>query len=195
MFHSWRNHIRQYRHHIPWILVLCSILVWELAGHEIWQWRVPIKRKQEKWSRLLLVADPQLQGFRNEPPGLVGMLTRWDVNRYVGNHVKAGFEHVQPDYVVFLGDLLDEGSIASPGELSEYAYRFHQVFPWSRMPWQTFIPGDNDIGGEGGESITAEKVALFSKYFAPTNGVHVLADGLRLVRVRPVGLNNSGSSN
>lgn len=37
--------------------------------------------KDPKVLRILLVADPQIQGHRNEPAGFLGVITRWDSDR------------------------------------------------------------------------------------------------------------------
>lgn len=43
---------------------------------------------------------------------------------------------VQPDVTVFLGDLMDEGSIATDEEYNENLIRFFNIFP---------KPGDNKV--------------------------------------------------
>lgn len=106
-----------------------------------------------KTLRILFVADPQIQGIENEPAGLLGALTRWDADRYsiylilrtlccslVGNpclrfrYLSKTYlrtvQHVHPHLIVFLGDLLDEGSITTDEETYDgYARRFHGIFP------------------------------------------------------------------
>lgn len=39
--------------------------------------------KLENCVRLLLVADPQIQGYYYEPAGVIGAITRWDADRSV----------------------------------------------------------------------------------------------------------------
>ena len=66
------------------LLALFSVL---LYGEWYDGWRTarswpPLPPEHDSGSvRLLLVADPQLQGERNEPAGLLGWLTRWDSDR------------------------------------------------------------------------------------------------------------------
>ena len=80
--------------------------------------------------RVLFVADPQLVGLQNEP-ALLGAITRRDADKYLQFGFFHAIGYVRPDVVIFLGDLLDEGSIASDDEYINYVNRFHSVF---RMP-------------------------------------------------------------
>ena len=48
--------------------------------------------------------------------------------RYLATTFQHAFNYVQPDIVVFLGDLMDEGSVANGPEYDLYAQRFHQIF-------------------------------------------------------------------
>ncbi|GAV02144.1 hypothetical protein RvY_12745 [Ramazzottius varieornatus] len=117
-----------------------------------------------KTLRILFVADPQIQGLENEPAGLLGALTRWDADRYLSKTYLRTVQHVHPHLIVFLGDLLDEGSITTNEETYDaYARRFHGIFP-SGNAKVVYVPGDNDIGGEG-EAITADKVERFRQHF------------------------------
>lgn len=133
---------------------------------------------------MLLVADPQLLG---EERG--NILTRWDSDRYLYNAYGRALQHVNPDSVVFLGDLMDEGSLADQNTFERYLHRFCKIFflkntvplasknvSWFLVyivhyfvlifiPCQViFIPGDNDIGGDE-EIVIREKVDRFNLYF------------------------------
>ena len=73
--------------------------------------------------------------------------------------------YVRPDVVVFLGDLLDEGSIASDDEYMTYIYRFRSVFRMPSTVRSVFISGDNDVGGEGFDAKLQKRVDRFWKHF------------------------------
>ena len=47
---------------------------------------------------------------------------------YLSKTYSHALHHVQPDVVVFLGDLLDEGSKASEDEYQSYMQRFSAIF-------------------------------------------------------------------
>ncbi|XP_023339559.1 cell division control protein 1 [Eurytemora carolleeae] len=114
---------------------------------------------------LLFYADPQLQGYNGEPPGLLGTIQRWDSDRYlksVYSWMSYKYPHSTP---VFLGDLLDEGSEATDDEYKDYAKRFFNVFPPLSTAERIFTPGDNDVGGEGGDLITLKKLDRFRHNF------------------------------
>ena len=48
--------------------------------------------------------------------------------RYLAKTFQLAFDHVQPDVVIFLGDLIDEGSVATDVEYELYVNRFRQIF-------------------------------------------------------------------
>ena len=148
-------------------LVVCAAVVYnEVLSFFVssWQWRNMSSSNQGDDLRVLFVADPQLVGLRDELP-LLGIITRWDADRYLQFGFFHAVGHVRPDVFVFLGDLLDEGSIASEDEYMTYVRRFRRVF---RMPATTksiFISGDNDVGGEGIDRKKQWKVDRFKKHF------------------------------
>ncbi|XP_066292833.1 metallophosphoesterase 1 homolog isoform X1 [Branchiostoma lanceolatum] len=138
-------------------------------------WKLPPgfsqSRDDDKIVRLIIAGDPQIQGYQYEVGGLVGWVTRLDSDRYLSKTFHLLLDLVQPDAVVFLGDLEDEGSVASDVEYSDYVRRFYQIF---HVPAETkliLLAGDNDIGGEGADMITQEKMQRFEKNFAPLNEV------------------------
>ena len=51
--------------------------------------------------------------------------------RYLRLCFYQAFGHVRPHVVIFLGDLLDEGSLASDEEYTSYVQRFNTVFQTS----------------------------------------------------------------
>lgn len=52
----------------------------------------------------------------------------YDIFRYLYKTFQKAFYHVNPHVVVFLGDILDEGSIATNEEYGRYMKRFYDVF-------------------------------------------------------------------
>lgn len=73
--------------------------------------------------KVLLVADPQLLGEERE-----NLLARWDSDRYLFNTYGRALQHVDPDNVVFMGDLMDEGSLADQNTFERYLHRFSKIF-------------------------------------------------------------------
>ncbi|GFO44640.1 metallophosphoesterase 1 [Plakobranchus ocellatus] len=130
----------------------------------------------------LFVADPQLIGIQDEMGFPIGALARWDSDRYLRNSFSRVYEHTQPDVIVFLGDLLDEGSKAFKDEYLSYVERFNSIFYEKKYSKTIVIAGDNDIGGEGADMRTPFKVARFEKHFDAIEGVvnHMFVDFIKL---------------
>ncbi|XP_066603955.1 metallophosphoesterase 1 homolog [Prorops nasuta] len=108
-----------------------------------------------KWSshdctecvKILLVADPQILGEKEEKyKG--GSLAIWDNDRYLAKTFSRALKHSQPHVIIFLGDLMNEGHIASTDEFNRYKRRFDNIFDTSENIMKIYLPGDNDIGGE-----------------------------------------------
>ena len=52
----------------------------------------------------------------------------YNIFRYLYKTFQKAFDHVQPHVVVFLGDIMDEGNIATNDEYRRYIERFNDVF-------------------------------------------------------------------
>jgi len=52
----------------------------------------------------------------------------YNIFRYIYKTFQTAFYHVQPEVVVFLGDIMDEGSIATDDEYRRYVERFNDLF-------------------------------------------------------------------
>uniref|UniRef100_A0A1B6CQ96 Calcineurin-like phosphoesterase domain-containing protein n=2 Tax=Clastoptera arizonana TaxID=38151 RepID=A0A1B6CQ96_9HEMI len=115
----------------------------------------------KKMYNILLVADPQILGEINEP-----WIARWDSDRYLTKTFKAALYYTQPQLIIFLGDLMDEGSKADSDQYQRYYQRFQKIFQLNYISRNhtIFIPGDNDIGGED-EDVTPTKVSRFKSHF------------------------------
>ncbi|ELU02083.1 hypothetical protein CAPTEDRAFT_121495, partial [Capitella teleta] len=137
--------------------------------------------------RILMVADPQLVGIQDESQ-IFGGITRWDLDRYLSKTFHHAVNNFEPDVILFLGDLLDEGSKASKEEYQSYIKRFRAIFQ-STAPVSSFfygcitaflsasfqhvyIPGDNDVGGEAYDMKTDAKVKRFNRNFLHSDSTH-----------------------
>lgn len=79
----------------------------------------------------------------------------------------------KPDVVCFMGDLMDEGSVANEDAFQRYLKRFNYLFKTSANVLHIHIPGDNDIGGEGGDFVTPAKLTRFRESFNESRSVVV----------------------
>ncbi|KAI0223668.1 Protein ZBED8 [Lamellibrachia satsuma] len=121
-------------------------------------------RETENEVRILFVGDPQIIGLHDT--SFMVQLPIYDSDRYLAKTFRYAFNHVQPDVIIFLGDLIDEGSSANNAEYDIYVQRFHQIFSTSTSHVKhVYLPGDNDVGGEDTDERTEFKVNRFKDYF------------------------------
>lgn len=92
-------------------------------------------------SRILFVADPQVLGESKESR----WYARYDSDRHISRNYHQAVSHVRPDVIVFLGDLIDEGSYVDDFLYEKYFRRFVDIFPEPDGVKMIFIPGDNVI--------------------------------------------------
>ena len=118
-------------------------------------------------SRILFVADPQILG---DTFGIriFSKIVNYDSDKHIHRTYKRAVAHVRPNVIVFLGDLMDEGSVADDEKFLKYLKRFREILPKPTDCQMIYIPGDNDIGGER-EMVKPLKVSRFQQYFN-TNG-------------------------
>ena len=76
--------------------------------------------------RILFIADAQIQGMLHEASW--GTITRWDSDLYLKKTFGWAMYAYAPQLVVFLGDLLDEGSEADDEQYLEYVMRFKNIY-------------------------------------------------------------------
>ncbi|XP_070503992.1 metallophosphoesterase 1 isoform X2 [Chironomus tepperi] len=133
-----------------YIIYYFNRLGWEKAACET-----------ESCSRILFVADPQVLGESKESR----WYARYDSDKHISRNYHQAVSHVRPDVIVFLGDLIDEGSFVDDFLYEKYFRRFVEIFPEPTDVKMIFIPGDNDIGGEGSEMVKPSKVKRFNNYF------------------------------
>uniref|UniRef100_A0A0N5AN84 Metallophos domain-containing protein n=1 Tax=Syphacia muris TaxID=451379 RepID=A0A0N5AN84_9BILA len=113
--------------------------------------------------KILIVADPQLIGYRNEL-GPFKWIRQWDADRYLRNGFSRALRISDPDAIVFMGDLFDEGVQMSSNEYALTCQRFDNIFSFPEFIQRLYIPGDNDVGGEG-VPVFPELVSRFQKHF------------------------------
>ena len=59
--------------------------------------------------------------------------------------------------------MLDDGSECNDETFQSYVRRFKGIFDTKAL--KIYVPGDNDIGGEGGDAVTAKKIKRFQQNF------------------------------
>jgi len=76
---------------------------------------------------MLLIADPQILGNSYDRSSH-SPLARFDSDRYLAKTFERALAFTQPHIIVFLGDLLDEGNIATAQEYKQYVQRFRRIY-------------------------------------------------------------------
>lgn len=115
-------------------------------------------------TRILFVADPQILGETFDT-NLYQGLAIFDNDRYLRKTFGHAVEHAEPNVICFMGDLMDEGSVATASEYVRYLDRFRDIYRTSANIELMHIPGDNDIGGERTDLVTEFKTNRFKQAF------------------------------
>ncbi|XP_015177867.1 PREDICTED: uncharacterized protein LOC107067143 [Polistes dominula] len=127
-------------------IIFITIIYNEYLEYEIqkFKWTLPDCTDCVK---VLLVADPQILGEKNENY-MGSWAARWDSDRYLEKTFSRVLKYSQPNVIVFLGDLMDEGHISDAEKFNTYKKRLDYIFQTSDDIMKIYLPGDNDIGGE-----------------------------------------------
>ncbi|KAF2348941.1 Calcineurin-like phosphoesterase domain ApaH type [Trinorchestia longiramus] len=116
--------------------------------------------------RVLLVADPQMLSTLSEPYYPLSLFAVWDANNFMKKGFEAAIRTAKPDVVIFLGDLLNDGSIASDAAFEVMKNDFLNAFAVpDSVKLSIYLPGDNDVGGEGKDLLTDAKIERFLRAF------------------------------
>lgn len=149
------------------ILILGAIVYNEFLCYLSAYSRWPSIKAPSDSLRILFVADPQILGSKYESTFPTGSITRWDGDRYLSKSFSWAVSAYNPQVVVFLGDLIDEGSESDEETFKYHAERFKAIYDFRSVKTSIYIAGDNDVGGEGGDPITDEKIQRFKDRFPP----------------------------
>ncbi len=68
--------------------------------------------------------------------------------RYLAKTFSQAKSYVKPDWILFLGDIFDEGLSASDDEFQRYFQRFNLIFNYKNQERSLIIPDDNDVRRE-----------------------------------------------
>lgn len=142
------------------------------------QWKKP----SEQSTNVLLVADPQLIDNHTYPgrnPALLKLLQH-TVDTYLAQNYRAFVNKLQPDYIFFLGDYLDNGRLSTDEYFNHEVKRFWRIF--DRWPdkyvhgknWFTNVPGNHDIGF--GNGVKPHLRQRFEGVFGTANAVMDIND-------------------
>lgn len=134
--------------------------------------------------KLLLIADPQIIGPESKFSSLIDMIAIYDSDRYLKKTFLSAYNYIQPDIILFLGDLMDQGYMASDREFHSYVERLKNIYSMPSQVNQSKIiisPGDNDIGGIE-EVLIPANVKRFEKIFNLSED-SIVADSIEFCKV------------
>lgn len=138
-------------------------------------------------TNVLLVADPQLID-NHTYPGRNEMLLRLSkhtVDVYLKQNYHALVTNLKPDYIMFLGDYLDNGRLLLDSYYDKEFRRFEKIFNrWKKYTRGknlfTDVPGNHDVGfGDGVKLLLQER---FGVHFGAPNKAHTI-NGVEFVLV------------
>lgn len=130
-------------------------------------------------TNILLIADPQLIDNHTYPGRneLLLKLSKHTVDTYIKKNYNELLDQLQPNYIMFLGDLLDNGRDATDEYFAQEYNRFKRIFrPLDKMFLN--VPGNHDIGFGNGVKIPMR--TRFEKSFGSANTV-VDIDGVDFI--------------
>lgn len=86
------------------------------------------------------MSDPQLLGETFDT-NIYSGIANHDSDQYLRRTFARAYAYAKPDVICFLGDLLDEGSVAADEPYKRYLNRFKNVFKTSASVTKFYIPG------------------------------------------------------
>lgn len=127
------------------------------------------------------MADPQLIGETFDTNFYNNIAIR-DSDKFVKKTFLHALDFTKPDVICFMGDLMDEGSVANDSEFKRYVERFHHIYKTHESVQKIHIPGDNDIGGERTDYVSAFKVNRFRDAYNETD-ITIVRNQFRFIHV------------
>lgn len=170
-------------HHL--LVVLAVLFVGSFVYHEKvvpytharrCEWPVANNKIGTNHTNVLLVADPQLIDNHTYPGRnpLLLKLSQHTVDVYIKKNYRALVESLEPDYIFFLGDLLDNGRSSEDDYFLGQVRRFERIFSPSKSyvkDKNVFyqVPGNHDIGWADG--VNPDAVERFTDTFGNPNSI------------------------
>ena len=129
--------------------------------------------KKLQFSKVLLIADPQLIDQHTYPSrsSVLLKLSKLTVDNYIYKNYISLIRILEPDMIVFLGDLMDNGRESSDDYYEGEFGRFNRIFlnpiKSRQIEVITGVPGNHDIGWANG--VTQHSLERFNRHFGASN--------------------------
>uniref|UniRef100_A0A182ST84 Calcineurin-like phosphoesterase domain-containing protein n=1 Tax=Anopheles maculatus TaxID=74869 RepID=A0A182ST84_9DIPT len=112
--------------YLPTIAGLILYNEYLIHMYHSFQW-AELQCETDSCVKILLVADPQILGNTFDKK-LYWPLANFDSDQHLKRTYKRVVQHTTPDVICFLGDLMDEGSVANDVQYAAYFTRFVNIF-------------------------------------------------------------------
>ncbi|CUM46569.1 uncharacterized protein AC631_02023 [Debaryomyces fabryi] len=170
-------------HIVKWKILTVLTVIWIVIIHYFERISVRLSMEKCQWQnwegwdkaaqphRIALIADPQIvdDSSYQGRPAVLNYFVKKISDNYLHRNYRFLQEYLDPDTIIFLGDLFDGGrDWKNKMWLDEYI-RFNEVFP--KKPNRRTIeslPGNHDIGFE---TIDFEVVKRFAAFFGEANDI------------------------
>ncbi|KAK4029975.1 hypothetical protein OUZ56_022931 [Daphnia magna] len=185
----WRLHLKSYKQRFKLFFLILCLTVFHNEYFVYWydsmKWPSIscLQLENQQCQRILIVSDPQILGLHE----VFGWIAYTDSDWYLQKSFYYALRYINPDVIIFLGDLMDEGSTSTNDEYKFYKTRFSKIFDTSQFQSKIiYLPGDNDIGGEGTDHVTQNKMERFNSNF-PSQTENILGNAQFVVVNRIIG--------
>ena len=155
---------------LGWIY-FAEFCIYSLYSHHMWDIYSEDGAVSKEALKVLVVTDLHIMCTMSavEP-----WIARWDADRYLKKNLDQAFAVFSPDVVLILGDVFDQGYNANSQEWIDYLRCFRHVVAVPDNVQLMSTVGDNDIGGEGRESISSRILERYSVKFGKMNSLTVI---------------------
>ncbi|KAF9653912.1 Metallo-dependent phosphatase [Thelephora ganbajun] len=171
---------------LSWLWLL--IVLWFEAGvfyASVRKCSWPVRAHYLSPGNVLIVADPQILDRHSYPERSpwVRLLSQIMTDLNMRKSWRAVYQRFRPDYVVFLGDMMDNGRLdMSHEEYERYYARFLSVFPAPKGKVY-YVAGNHDVGLGSSGSFSENAVERYVSHFGPLNRIVQITTKYRLVIV------------
>ncbi|KAI9026837.1 Metallo-dependent phosphatase-like protein [Hyaloraphidium curvatum] len=187
---------------LAWV---AALLVGEVLVFRIATWRCGWPQLDQarrnpgaKVARVAIIADPQLSdplSYNQKPGSLTLWVTQFTCDYYMRKAYAGVLSHLEPDVVVFLGDLFDGGRVWDNATWNQELRRFAGIFrlygTGSNAHDVFYVAGNHDYGI--GDGVVASAYARFTERFGNPNWAVQIANHT-LIAVDTLSLSATGDS-
>jgi hypothetical protein len=123
----------------------------------------------------IVIADPQLtDAYSYKQSGILLWLTEFYSDIYMLRNFKRIYKSFRPDFILFVGDLMDGGREWNDKQFDQELIRFKKIFHINEDVLTLGVAGNHDVGF--GKTIITTAHARFLNTFGSVNTLTVVAN-------------------